>query len=181
MQTFLWHPLTPKCTWLSRNKSKKTLRKYWENFFRNYTLFYMQGGGIFTEMTVYCLIFNLCGHITWQVHQHKKDIKRIDHVMFGCCSIFLLFSPHIFVRSAFLGSLWRIWNINISRPSPLSSSAASSASASASTWWWSLERSRAIADENLLAGLLPKGAVELASPPIEAIIRDRTPMKQPYY
>ena len=22
MQTFLWHPLTPKCTWLSQNKSK---------------------------------------------------------------------------------------------------------------------------------------------------------------
>ena len=24
---------------------KKTLRKNWENFFRNYALFYMQGGG----------------------------------------------------------------------------------------------------------------------------------------
>ena len=111
----------------------------------------------------------------------KKDTKRIDDIMCGCCSMILLFSPHIFVRSAFLGSLWRIWNINISRPSPLSSSAASSASASTSTWWWSLERSRAIADQNSLAGLLPKGAVELASPPIEAIIGDRTPMKQPYY
>ena len=52
MQTFLWHPLTPKCTWLSQNKSKKTLRKYWENFFRNYAIFYMQGMGIFTEITV---------------------------------------------------------------------------------------------------------------------------------
>ena len=52
MQTFLWHPLTPKCTWLSQNKSKKTLRKYWENFFRNYAPFYIQGGGIITEMTV---------------------------------------------------------------------------------------------------------------------------------
>ena len=31
---------------------KKTLRKYWENFFRNYALFYMQGVGIFTEITV---------------------------------------------------------------------------------------------------------------------------------
>ena len=52
MQTFLWHPLTPKCTWPSQNKSKKTLRKYWENFFRNYAPFYIQGGGIITEMTV---------------------------------------------------------------------------------------------------------------------------------
>ena len=49
MQTFLWHPLTRK---LSQNKSKKTLRKYWENFFRNYAIFYMQGMGIFTEITV---------------------------------------------------------------------------------------------------------------------------------
>ena len=31
---------------------KKTLRKYWENFFRNYAIFYMQGVGIFTEITV---------------------------------------------------------------------------------------------------------------------------------
>ena len=53
MPTFLWHPLTPKCTWLSQNKSKKTLRKYWENFFRSYALFYMQGVGIFTEITVH--------------------------------------------------------------------------------------------------------------------------------
>ena len=52
MQTFLWHPLTPKCTWPSQNKSKKTLRKYWENFFCNHALFYMQGVGIFTEITV---------------------------------------------------------------------------------------------------------------------------------
>ena len=52
MPTFLWQPLTPKCTWLGQNKSKKTLRKYWENFFRNYALFYMQGVGIFTEITV---------------------------------------------------------------------------------------------------------------------------------
>ena len=55
MQTFLWHPLTPKCTWPSQNKSKKTLRKYWENLFRNYALFYMQGVGIFTEITVFCI------------------------------------------------------------------------------------------------------------------------------
>ena len=33
--------------------SKKTFRKYWENFFRNYALFYMQGVGIFTDFTVY--------------------------------------------------------------------------------------------------------------------------------
>ena len=52
MQTSLWHPLTPKCTWLSQNKSKKNLSKYCENFFRNYALFYMQGVGIFTEITV---------------------------------------------------------------------------------------------------------------------------------
>ena len=52
MQTFLWHPLIPKCTWLSQNKSKKILRQYWENFFRNYAFFYMQGVGIFTEITV---------------------------------------------------------------------------------------------------------------------------------
>ena len=25
---------------------KKTLRKYWENFFRNYAPFYIQGGGV---------------------------------------------------------------------------------------------------------------------------------------
>ena len=53
MPTFLWHPLTPKCTWLSQNKSKKTLRKYWENFFRKYALFDMQGVGIFTEITAH--------------------------------------------------------------------------------------------------------------------------------
>ena len=34
------------------NKSKKILRKYWENFLRNYAFFYMQGVGIFTEITV---------------------------------------------------------------------------------------------------------------------------------
>ena len=34
------------------NKSKKTLRKYWENFFRNYAPFYIQWVGIFTEITV---------------------------------------------------------------------------------------------------------------------------------
>ena len=56
MQTFLWHPLTPKCTWLSQNKSKTTLRKYWENFFRNYARFYMQGVGIFTEITVQVIL-----------------------------------------------------------------------------------------------------------------------------
>ena len=50
----------------------------------------------------------------------KKDTKRVDHIMCGCCSMILLFSPHIFVRSAFLGSLWRIWNINISWPLGLS-------------------------------------------------------------
>ena len=50
MQTFLWHPLTPK--WLSQNKSRKTLRKYWENFFRNYAPFYIQGVDIFMEITV---------------------------------------------------------------------------------------------------------------------------------
>ena len=44
MSTFLWHPLTPKCTWPSQNKFQKTLRKYWENFFRNYAPFYIQGG-----------------------------------------------------------------------------------------------------------------------------------------
>ena len=33
----------------------KTLRKYWENFFCNYALFYMQGVGIFTEITVHAL------------------------------------------------------------------------------------------------------------------------------
>ena len=27
MQTFLWHPLTPKCTWPSQNKSKKNSQK----------------------------------------------------------------------------------------------------------------------------------------------------------
>ena len=57
MQTFLWHPLTPKCTWPSQNKSKKTLRKYWENFFRKYAPFYIQGVGIFTEITVVKKVF----------------------------------------------------------------------------------------------------------------------------
>ena len=32
---------------------KKTLRNYWENFFCNNALFYMQGVGIFTEITVH--------------------------------------------------------------------------------------------------------------------------------
>ena len=45
--------------------SKKTLRKYWENFFRNYALFYMQGVGIFTDFTVQKTVD------TW-LH-HKKD------------------------------------------------------------------------------------------------------------
>ena len=66
MQTFLWHPLTPKCTWPSQNKSKKTLRKYWENFFRNYALFYMQGVGILMEITV-------LGHF-W--HHDKRTNKQ---------------------------------------------------------------------------------------------------------
>ena len=35
--------------------SKKTFRKYWENFFCNYALFYMQGGCIITEITVFAL------------------------------------------------------------------------------------------------------------------------------
>ena len=56
MQTFLWHPLTPKCTWPSQNKSKKTLRKYWENFFRNYAPFYIQGGGGGHNYGNYCTI-----------------------------------------------------------------------------------------------------------------------------
>ena len=60
MQTFLWHPLTPKCTWLSQNKSKKTLRKYWENFFRNYALFYMQGGGAYLRKLQYCFYWSNC-------------------------------------------------------------------------------------------------------------------------
>ena len=38
---------------------KKTLRKNWENFFRNYALFYMQGGGIITEITVIFLSWKL--------------------------------------------------------------------------------------------------------------------------
>ena len=35
---------------------QKKLRKYWENVFRNYALFYMQGVGIFTEITVHTTI-----------------------------------------------------------------------------------------------------------------------------
>ena len=38
--------------------AKKTLRKYWENFFRNYALFYMQGVGIFTEITVHGFVIS---------------------------------------------------------------------------------------------------------------------------
>ena len=34
---------------------KKTLRKYRENFFRNYAPFYIQRGGIITIITVYVL------------------------------------------------------------------------------------------------------------------------------
>ena len=37
---------------------KKTLRKYWEKFLRNYALFYMQGMGIFTEITVLMVRLN---------------------------------------------------------------------------------------------------------------------------
>ena len=37
---------------------KKTLRKYWEYFLRNYALFYMQGMGIFTEITVLMVRLN---------------------------------------------------------------------------------------------------------------------------
>ena len=37
---------------------KKTLRKYWENFLRNYALSYMQGVGIFTEITVLMVRLN---------------------------------------------------------------------------------------------------------------------------
>ena len=33
---------------------KKNSQKYWENFFRNYAPFYIQGVGIFTEITVHC-------------------------------------------------------------------------------------------------------------------------------
>ena len=35
---------------------QKKLRKYWENFFCNYALFYMQGVGIFTEITVHKIL-----------------------------------------------------------------------------------------------------------------------------
>ena len=53
MQTFLWHPLTPKCTWLSQNKSKKKLS---ENTGKTFSVimpsFTCRGGGIFTEITV---------------------------------------------------------------------------------------------------------------------------------
>ena len=34
------------------HQAKTTLRKYWENFFRNYALFYMRGGGIYGN---YCI------------------------------------------------------------------------------------------------------------------------------
>ena len=59
MPTFLWHPLTPKCTWLSQKKSKKNSQKILENFFHNYAFFYMQGVGIFTEITVHPKIIRL--------------------------------------------------------------------------------------------------------------------------
>ena len=74
MQTFLRHPLTPKCTWPSQNKSKKTPRKYWENFFRNYAPFYIQGVGIFTEITVQQKTME----ITW-LYLHLNDglLKRV--------------------------------------------------------------------------------------------------------
>ena len=52
MITFLWHPLTPKCTWPSQNKPKKTLIKFRDNCFRNYAPFTSRGGGIITKMTV---------------------------------------------------------------------------------------------------------------------------------
>ena len=87
MQTFLWHPLTPKCTCLSQNKSKKTLRKYWENFFRNYALFYMQGVGIFTEITVQ------------PKHQPVEEPAQDEHAKVG--KIVLLLRKYFCLRSNF--------------------------------------------------------------------------------
>ena len=65
---------------------KKTLRKYWENFFRNYAPFYIQGVGIFTEITVriafmpivYCL-----RHITYALPTYCLHIvyERITHCL----------------------------------------------------------------------------------------------------
>ena len=42
---------------------KITLRKYWENFFHNYALFYMQGVGKFTEITVLVVLANTGGGV----------------------------------------------------------------------------------------------------------------------
>ena len=50
---------------------QKTLRKYWENFFRNYALFYMQGVGIFTEITVHLM-------------QVEKKVTSIKSLLMGC-------------------------------------------------------------------------------------------------
>ena len=43
MQTFLWHP---------KQVQKKLSENTGKTFFHNYAFFYMQGVGIFTEMTV---------------------------------------------------------------------------------------------------------------------------------
>ena len=93
MPTFLWHPLTPKCTWLSQNKSKKNLRKYWENFFRYYALFYMQGVGIFTEITV--LQISSCPHISTAAVVRYLDCIQLlfDCWLFGFWWPSLFFAP----------------------------------------------------------------------------------------
>ena len=44
MQTFLT-PINSQMYMTKPKQVKKTLRKYWENFFRNYASFYIQGGG----------------------------------------------------------------------------------------------------------------------------------------
>ena len=82
---------------------QKNLRKYWEIFFRNYALFYMQGVGIFTEITV-LYIFDM--------NENSQTIKAT--------SVYddngLIFSGKKFLWTL---SLWEMWAVIWASPKQL--------------------------------------------------------------
>ena len=68
--------VTPINSQMYMTKPKQVQKKYWENFFRNYALFYMQGEGIFTEITVlvaldFIELSLLVTEDAWKIHSTK--------------------------------------------------------------------------------------------------------------
>ena len=56
MQTFLWHPLTPKCTWPSQNKSKKNSKKTFSVIMPPFTF----RGWAYLRKLLYSVNFKIC-------------------------------------------------------------------------------------------------------------------------